>query len=146
MLQSHFGVLLDDSAGSHDHFQGETEEAMSEAALWVTRPMPCLPLLPQHEVLLVDGPDLLAGRPHVPHRCGLDVLETLGTQLSCHPTVGSGSREIGILPWSPIYTGVGCICTEIHACSPTHCLDVSKCILLVQPIDNALTAGLSSTP
>ena len=133
MLPSHFGVPLEDSARSRDQFQEETGEVTSQVALWVSRPMPCLPLPRQHEVLLVDGQYLLVGRPHVLHPYRLDVLETLGTQLS--------PQNLEILPWSPICTGIGYTSAEIHPCSPTHCLDASQYTHLVQPTGHAFDGG-----
>ena len=75
----------------------------------------------------------------------LDVLETLGTQLSCHPAVGSGPQDLGILPWSPIcggwlhfyrdpriFTHTLPRCVPIHTPGPSH--------------RHALMVDLSSTP
>ena len=100
----------------------------------------------QHGVLLVDGQHLLAGRPHAPHPCRLGAPGNLGTQPSCHPVVGSGSQDLGTLPCLPVCTEAGCTSTEICACSPTHCLDVSRCTLLVQPTGHTSMEGSSSTP
>ena len=76
---------------------------MQIAALWVSRPRPCLPLPRRHGVL-VGGQHTPARLPHALHPCRLGGLGTLGTQLSFHLVAGSGSLDLGTPPWLPDYT------------------------------------------
>ena len=141
MLQSHIEVLLEDCLDSHCQFRESKGEVMSKLVQWASKLMPCLPHSQQHEVQPMDDLHLLAGRPHVPHRCRLDVLGPLETQLSCHPTIDSAPQGLETLQWLPVCTEAGCTSTEIRACLPTRCLDVSQCTLLVQPTDHVSMAG-----
>ena len=69
----------------------------TELAMWVPMLNSCLLPLERLEAPLVDGQHLKAGFLRALHLCRLDALETLETQLSCHPTVSSGSRDLGTL-------------------------------------------------
>ena len=72
---------------------------MSQVAMWVSMLRSCLLPLELLEAPLVDGQHPMAGFLRAPYLCRLDAPETLETQLSCHPAIGYGSRDLGTLLW-----------------------------------------------
>ena len=122
--------------------QGETEEAMQTAALWVRRPRPCLPLPRRHGVLV--GGQLL--------QRGSSRSTSVQTRL---PGNSWNSTFISSSSWFLISRPRGAsvvarlhklAAKETRACSPTHCLDASPCTRLVPPTVHASTEGYTIFP
>ena len=72
---------------------------MSLVATWVSMLRSCLPPLELLGAPLVAGRHPMAGFLRAPHLCRLDAPGTLETQLSCHPAIGSGFRDLITLQW-----------------------------------------------
>ena len=91
-------ALLVDCCDFLSQAQEETEEVMSLVITSVPVLSSCLPLLGYLGAPLVACQHLMEEFLHAPHQCKLDVLGTLETQLSCHPTIDSGSPNLETLP------------------------------------------------
>ena len=70
-----------------------------QVALWVSMLRSCLLPLELLEAPLMDGQHPMAGFLRAPHLSRLDAPGTLETQLSCHPAIGSGFRDLVTLRW-----------------------------------------------
>ena len=79
---SRIEVLVENCDGSRNQAQEETEEVMSQVAMWVSMLRSCLLPLELLEAPLVDGEHPMAGFLRAPLLCRLDAQELL--KLSFH--------------------------------------------------------------
>ena len=98
-VHSRLEVPLENCDGSRNQAQEETEDLMSQVAMWVSMRRSCLLPVERLETPLLDGQHLMAEFLRAPHLCRLDAPGTVETQPSCHPAVVSQSPDLGTLRW-----------------------------------------------